>query len=139
MSDAPENAPGAGAAARPEHPSAAGGLVWKALSVGAAMLAAKAATTVATRGWSAVTGRPVPNGRDFENTSTRDAVAFTAISAMALAGAKVAAERGAAAYYRRSTGHLPSALTAPSKAQKKAARKTAKAAKKVEKQAARSR
>jgi hypothetical protein len=53
---------------------------------------------------------------------------------MAVATARVAVERGAASYYRRSTGHLPKALEdeKASLTDKKAARKLAKGKDKAE-------
>lgn len=112
-----------------------GGPVWKVLSVGTTLLATKVATDAAQKGWKLATGRNVPVKGDYERERTRDVVLFTALSSMAVAAARVAAERGAATYYRRSTGHLPKALeddqVKPS--DKKAAKKVAKAKHKAEK------
>jgi hypothetical protein len=114
-----------------------GGLVWKALSLSTTLLATKVATNVASKGWKLATGRPVPVKGDYEREKTRDVVAYTALSAMILAGTKVAAERKAAQYYRQSTGHLPKALASakPTKQEKKAAKKLEKATKRVKKSA----
>jgi hypothetical protein len=112
-----------------------GGPVWKVLSVGTTLLATKVATDAAQKGWKLATGRNVPVKGDYERERTRDVVLFTALSSMAVAAARVAAERGAATYYRRSTGHLPKALedeqVKPS--DKKTAKKLAKAKHKAEK------
>jgi len=112
-----------------------GGLVWKVLSIGTTMLATKVATNVASKGWKVATGKPVPLTGDYDKVKTRDVVAYSALSAMVLAGTKVAAERKAIEYYRQSTGHLPKAVANPklTKAEKKAHKKLEKAAKKVEK------
>lgn len=112
-----------------------GGPVWKVLSVGTTLLATKVATDVAQKGWKLATGRDVPVKGDYERERTRDVVLFTALSSMAVAAARVAAERGAATYYRRSTGHLPKALEddKADAGDKKAARKLAKAKHKAEK------
>jgi hypothetical protein len=106
----------------------AGGPVWKILSVGSTLIATKLATDAAQKGWKLATGRNVPVKGDFERERTRDVVLFTALSSMAVAAARVAAERGAATYYRRSTGHLPRALEDDkvSPEDQKAARKMAK-------------
>ena len=106
-----------------------GGLIWKVLSIGATVGATKLATDAAQRGWKFATGKPVPVAGDYEQERTRDVIAFTAISAMLVTGARIAAERKAAEYYRHSTGHLPKALidVKPSKAEKKAAKKLKKA------------
>src|SRR6476661_9478649 len=95
-------------AATPRTPL--GGPVWKILSVGSTILATKIATDATQMGWKLATGRNVPVKGDFERERTRDVILFTAISSMAVATARVAVERGAASYYRRSTGHLPKAL-----------------------------
>lgn len=106
-----------------------GGPVWKLLSVGTTIIATKLATDAAQKGWKLATGRNVPVKGDFERERTRDVILFTALSSMAVAAARVAAERGAATYYRRSTGHLPKALDEDKVSPKdeKAARKMAKA------------
>jgi hypothetical protein len=107
----------------------AGGPVWKLLSVGSTLIATKLATDAAQKGWKLATGRNVPVKGDFERERTRDVILFTALSSMAVAAARVAAERGAATYYRRSTGHLPKALEDDkvTPQDEKAARKMAKA------------
>ena len=92
------------------HRTPVGGPVWKVLSVGTTLLATKVATDAAQKGWTLATGRNVPVKGDYERERTRDVVLFSALSSMAVAAARVAAERGAATYYRRSTGHLPKAL-----------------------------
>jgi len=113
-------------AAAPRTPL--GGPVWKVLSIGSTILATKIATDAAQKGWKLATGRNVPVKGDFERERTRDVLLFTALSSMAVATARVAVERGAASYYRRSTGHLPKALEddKASPTDKKAARKLAK-------------
>src|SRR6476619_4550769 len=120
-------------AATPRTPL--GGPVWKILSVGSTILATKIATDAAQKGWKLATGRNVPVKGDFERERTRDVILFTALSSMAVAAARVAAERGAATYYRRSTGHLPKALEDDQvkPADKKAAKKLDKVKAKAEK------
>ena len=99
------------------------------------MLLTKLATDAAQKGWKLATGRNVPVKGDYEREKTRDVILFTAISSMAVAAARVAAERGAATYYRRSTGHLPKALEDDQvePEDKKTAKKLAKAKHKAEK------
>jgi hypothetical protein len=89
---------------------AAGGAVWKVISIGSTIIATKLATDAAQRGWKIATGRPVPVKGDFERERTRDVILFTALSSMLVSAARVAAERGAATYYRNSSGHLPKQL-----------------------------
>ena len=102
-----------GTAERPverPHRTAAGGFVWKVLSVGTTLLATKVATDVSRRGWKIATGRNVPVRGDYERERTRDVLLFTALSSMVVTTARVAAERGAVEFYRKSAGHLPQAL-----------------------------
>ncbi|GGN00804.1 MULTISPECIES: DUF4235 domain-containing protein [Terrabacter] len=117
----------------PQH-TPVSGPVWKILSVGTTIVATKLATDAAQKGWKLATGRNVPVKGDFERERTRDVILFTALSSMAVAAARVAAERGAATYYRRSTGHLPKALEDEkvSPTDKKASRKLAKGKAKAE-------
>ncbi|MGW5241143.1 DUF4235 domain-containing protein [Monashia sp. NPDC004114] len=113
------------------HRTAAGGFVWRVMSTGTTLLATAVATKVARRGWKVATGRNVPVRRDFDNERTRDVVLFTALSSMLVTTARVAAERGAVEYYRKSAGHLPQALESEKltpedvKAHNKLVRKTA--------------
>ena len=114
--------------------TAAGGPVWKVLSIGSTIVATKLATNVAQRGWKVATGRTVPVKGDFERERTRDVIIFTAVSSMLVATARVAVERGTASYYRNSTGHLPKKLEADtlSPTDKKAHAKVVKAKRKSE-------
>jgi len=120
-------------AATPRTP--AGGPIWKLLSIGTTIIATKVATDATQKGWKLATGRNVPVKGDFERERHRDVILFTALSSMAVAAARVAAERGAAAYYRHSTGRLPKALEDEqvSPTDEKAARKLAKARAKADK------
>lgn len=120
---------GSSTSEKPKH-SAIGGLVWKTFSITSTLVATKVATSVASKGWKLVTGRSVPVKGDYDNESTRDVVAYSALSALILTGTKVATERKAAEYYRQSTGHLPKALT-----ETKLSRKEKRAHKKLEKAA----
>jgi len=52
--------------------TAAGGPVWKVLSIGSTIVATKIATSVAQRGWKVATGRTVPVKGDFERERTRE-------------------------------------------------------------------
>ncbi|WP_404389151.1 DUF4235 domain-containing protein [Humibacillus xanthopallidus] len=116
------------------HRSAAGGVVWKVLSVGSTIIATKLATDAAQKGWKIATGRNVPVKGDFERERTRDVILFTALSSMLVSAARVAVERGAASYYRNSSGHLPKRLEDDklTPTDKKAHAKVAKAKRKSE-------
>jgi hypothetical protein len=100
----------AAAEAAPPRRGAAGGAVWRVLSIGSTIVATKLATDAAQKGWKLATGRPVPIKGDFERERTRDVILFTAFSSMLVTAARVAAERGAATYFRNSSGHLPKRL-----------------------------
>jgi hypothetical protein len=100
----------AAAEAPPPRRGAAGGAVWRVLSIGSTIIATKLATDAAQKGWKLATGRPVPIKGDYERERTRDVILFTAFSSMLVTAARVAAERGAATYFRNSSGHLPKRL-----------------------------
>ncbi len=89
-----------------------GPLVWKVLGTGVAA----AAGIVASKGVEALwrtSGRDVPKDpRNPASTSGGEAVAFAALTAVAVAAAQVLASRKAARYYQESAGHLPKALDA---------------------------
>ncbi|MDN5795163.1 MAG: DUF4235 domain-containing protein [Intrasporangium sp.] len=108
---------------------ALGNVVWKVMTIVAAVVASKVATTLASKTWGIVTGKPVPVKSDYDKERTRDVVAYAALSAMFLTGAKVFAERRAAQYFRDSSGHLPKHLveTKPTKQEKKAQKRLEKA------------
>ena len=114
-----------------------GAMVWGLFSIGSTVVATKLASSVATKGWKLATGRSAPVKGDYDNESTRDVVAYTALSSMLLTTTKVAAERMAAEYYRQSTGHLPKALvhTRPTRNEKKQHKKLERAKAKVERKA----
>ena len=114
-----------------------GAMVWGLFSIGSTVVATKLASSLATKGWKLATGRSAPVKGDYDNESTRDVVAYTALSSMLLATTKVAAERKAAEYYRQSTGHLPKALvhTRPTRNEKKQHKKLERAKAKVERKA----
>lgn len=89
-----------------------GPLVWKVLGTGVAA----AAGIVASKGVEALwrtSGRDIPKDpRNPASTSGGEAVAFAALTAVAVAAAQVLASRKAARYYQESAGHLPKALDA---------------------------
>ncbi|WP_347353923.1 DUF4235 domain-containing protein [Intrasporangium sp.] len=116
---------------------ALGNIVWKVMTVVVAVVASRAATALAPKLWRMLTGRPVPVKSDYDGTRTRDVVAYTALSAMLLAGMKILGERKAAKYFRDSTGHLPAHLveTKPTRRERKAQKKLAKALEHSEAQA----
>jgi len=75
------------------------------------VVATRAATTVSKKAlhgtWRLSTGRRPPKDAADPRVSTWEAVAWSALSAGVLALAKTVAQRRAADYYAKSTGHLP--------------------------------
>jgi len=66
-----------------------------------------AARTVMTTTWKVATGKNPPANPEHPDVSIAEAVAWAALSGLAVGLARMFASRRAANYYRRSTGHLP--------------------------------
>lgn len=82
-----------------------GTLVWKLLGTGGAILAGVVATKVVNAVWAKA-------GQDEVNPKNPDAplakaVAYAAITGLAVGAARTFTARKAAQYYRNSAGHLP--------------------------------
>ena len=75
-------------------------------TLGAAALAKKGLDT----GWKAATGKKPPANPADPDVDVWEAVAWAAASGTFIALAKMFAQRRAAGYYARSTGHLPPSL-----------------------------
>jgi Protein of unknown function (DUF4235) len=88
-----------------------GALAWRVLGAGSAMLAATAAEKGLAAGWRYVTGNRPPAQPGDPDTRVGEAVAWAVISGVGVGLARLLATRRAAAYYRRSSGELPKALT----------------------------
>lgn len=99
-----------------------GNLVWKIMSMGAGLVASKAATTAATKTWKMATGKSPRSAKD-PNAGVLEAAAYAAISTGALAAAKMYAERRAADYFTKSAGHPPQALVERAEKEAKEAQK----------------
>ena len=83
---------------------------WRLLGTAAALAACAVATKVVGVGWRAVSGREAPTDpSEVDETSWGEALLYAAILGLAVGAARVVAERMAAQYYRKSTGHLPNA------------------------------
>ena len=90
---------------------ALGSFAWKALSMGAGVLATKAANTAISTSWRATTGKKAPTDLErIDKATNKEAVGYVALSAAIMAGTQLAAQRAAATYYQRSAGHVPPAL-----------------------------
>ncbi|HMM97110.1 DUF4235 domain-containing protein [Phycicoccus sp.] len=82
-----------------------GKLAWKILGTGGPIVAGIVATKLVDAVWAKA-------GQDEVNPKNPDApivkaIAYAAILGIAVGAARTVAERQAAAYYRRSAGHLP--------------------------------
>ncbi len=87
-----------------------GKLAWRVLGTGSAVLAATLAEKGVRAAWRASTGSEPPDVPENPDTDWGEAVAWALLSGAAVALARLAVTRRAAAYYRRSTGELPKAL-----------------------------
>jgi hypothetical protein len=80
---------------------------FKLLGTGGAVLSGIAAKKVITTGWKLVTGHAPPANPEHPDTTWAEAVAWAVVSGAVVGVARMLAARQAAAYYARSTGHLP--------------------------------
>lgn len=86
---------------------ASGSKVWSAYGLGATVVATVVARKTISTGWRIATGRKPPNDASNPDVSIGEAIAFAAASGAAVGLARMLANRQAASYYRKSTGHLP--------------------------------
>ncbi|WP_295698150.1 DUF4235 domain-containing protein [Lapillicoccus sp.] len=88
-----------------------GPLAWKVLGTGAAVLAGTVANQVVSKGWNLFSGKPAPSDPlNTDEVSWKEAMLFAAITGFVVQAARVAAQRKAAQYYQRTSGHLPKAM-----------------------------
>ena len=86
-----------------------GALVWRVMGTGSAILAGIVANKVVTQIWKKAGRDAVVDPRD-PRTPWKDAVAFAALTGLAVGGARTITTRKAAEYYEKSAGHLPKAM-----------------------------
>ena len=84
--------------------------VWSIFSTVAALGAAALAKKGLDSAWKAATGKNPPINPADPDVDVREAVAWAVASGTFVALAKMAAQRRAANYYAKSTGHLPPGL-----------------------------
>lgn len=84
--------------------------IWSAFSLAAALGAAAVAKKGLDGGWKAATGKQPPENPADPDVDVWEAVAWAAASGTFVALAKMFAQRRAANYYVKSTGHLPPPL-----------------------------
>jgi len=87
-----------------------GSKVWSVMSLGAALGAAALARKGLDTGWKLATGRKPPQNPVDPDVRVWEAVAWSAATGAFVAIARMLAQRNAARYYVRSTGHLPKQL-----------------------------
>ena len=87
-----------------------GKLVWKILAAGSAAIAALVATKVVDRVWQRA-GQDTTLDPKNPQTPLVKAIGYATLSGLAAGGARTLATRKAAAYYAKSAGHLPAALS----------------------------
>lgn len=84
--------------------------VWTAFSLVAGLGAVAVAKQAIDRTWTVATGKKPPENPADPDVELREAVLWAAVSGTVIALARMLAQRRAAGYYQRSTGHLPPEL-----------------------------
>ena len=84
--------------------------IWTVFSLVSALGAAALAKKALDAGWKTATGKQPPENPADPDVDVWEAVTWAAISGTFVALAKMLAQRRAAGYYARSTGHLPPPL-----------------------------
>jgi Protein of unknown function (DUF4235) len=86
---------------------AAGKMGWKIVAAAFAIPAGIAARKALDAGWRAARRNDPPRNPAAPGTSWAEALAWAAVSGLAMAGARLIAARGAAATWKTLTGNLP--------------------------------
>jgi hypothetical protein len=81
--------------------------MWTVFSLVSALLAATAARKGLNTSWKVATGKQPPENPADPDVDIWEAVAWATVSGVAIGVARMLAQRKAANYYARSTGHLP--------------------------------
>ena len=84
-----------------------GALTWKVMGTGAAIAAGIVAKQVLNTGWKTATGHEPPANPEHPDTTWAEALGWAVASGAVVGVMRMLAARKAAAYYRKSTGHLP--------------------------------
>ena len=80
---------------------------WKVASLLAALLAARAVSSLADRGWKRAVGGDPPTNPHSADTAWGEAIVWSAISGALVGLARLVSQHGAAGAWRRLTGALP--------------------------------
>lgn len=86
--------------------------VWTIFSLVSALGAATVARKTIDKGWRAATGKNPPENPADPDVQLGEAVAWAAVTGALVALARMYAQRRAAGYYTKSTGHRPPGLRA---------------------------
>jgi hypothetical protein len=84
--------------------------VWSVMSLVSALGAAAFARKALDKSWRAATGKKPPENPADPDVRIGEAVAWAATTGALVALVKMLAQRRAAGYYAKSTGHLPPGL-----------------------------
>jgi Protein of unknown function (DUF4235) len=85
--------------------------VWTILSLVAGLGAAALTRILLNRSWKVAAGKNPPENPADPDVSLGEAVVWASVTGAAVALARMLAQRRAADYYHRSTGHLPPGLS----------------------------
>jgi len=86
--------------------------VWTVFSLVTGLGAAAVTRKLLDRSWKAAAGKNPPENPADPDVSIGEAVMWASVTGAAVALARMLAQRRAASYYTRSTGHLPPGLRA---------------------------
>lgn len=89
---------------------ASGSKVWSVFSLGAALGAAAVTRKALDKSWKLATGKKPPENPADPDVEIWEAAMWAAVTGAFVALARMMAQRRAASYYARSTGHLPADL-----------------------------
>ena len=84
--------------------------VWTVMSLATGLGAAAVMRKLLDRSWKVAAGKNPPENPADPDVSFGEAVLWASITGAAVALARMLAQRRAASYYTRSTGHLPPGL-----------------------------
>ena len=84
--------------------------VWSVFSLVSALGAAVVARKAIDKSWTVATGKKPPENPADPDVQLREAIAWAVLTGALVALARMLAQRRAAGYYAKSTGHLPPGL-----------------------------
>jgi len=100
-----------------------GKAIWKMMNTGTAIAAGLVTAKALDATWRTATGHKPPNKPEHPDVGGREAIAWAAVSGMAVGVMKTFASRRAATYWVKSTGRLPPGM--PPEAYQEIEKKTA--------------